>query len=317
MNWLRACACALALQPFAWAACGGGEDDAGLASLSGGGEDTRSGGGEDTLPAPERHPCRRDGLLYWAEGSVVRSARLDGSAVSTVVTGSVPTAVAVDALARRLYWTDNGTDTVSSADLDGSGARQLYVNADRYSNPRGVSVDVLRRRLYWTESSVVREAALDGTGVGTIATGSVPTGSGIDVLTGQVYWADNGTDTVHRMNNDGSALQQLVSVADRFSNPSAVAVDRLARRMFWTEGSLVRAANLDGTAAVTVATGSYPTGLALDPVERRVYWTDNGTDTVQRMRYNGSALEVLYTNPDRYSNPRGVALYLRVSCSPK
>lgn len=82
-----------------------------------------------------------NGKLFWAEGADVKTASLDGTLVTTPVAGaapSAPSAVAVDPKAKRIYWTDTGTDAVHSAPYSGSPAQKLF---DGANDPVGIAVD--------------------------------------------------------------------------------------------------------------------------------------------------------------------------------
>lgn len=97
------------------------------------------------------------GLLFWGEGFGLVAFPLDGGALTTVVAGTVDvtavTGTAIDAEARQLYWTDNGTDALSRANYDGSGRVTLYQSpfwsplgldagsgAGNTTNPQGVTL---------------------------------------------------------------------------------------------------------------------------------------------------------------------------------
>lgn len=82
------------------------------------------------------------GLLFWAEGSDLLRSDLDGGQVRVIATGPgrYPMAVAVDSLRQHVYWTDNGTDSVTRAAYDGSGALVLFTDPVATSNPDGIAV---------------------------------------------------------------------------------------------------------------------------------------------------------------------------------
>ena len=70
--------------------------------------------------------------LYWTEqtgqaSGVIRCADLDGTSIETLVSlRSVPLGIAVDAVGRKLYWT-NATGKIKRANLNGKGAQNLVV----------------------------------------------------------------------------------------------------------------------------------------------------------------------------------------------
>jgi len=256
--------------------------------------------------------------IFFSDGSSLRSMATDGGDLKMLVAGAVPnqylTAVAVDPSARQVYWTDNCTDQVSRIGYDGTGLTVLYTSADRFSNPSAVAIDVAHGKLFWTEGSDVRSANLDGTQVATIVAGGAghfPTGLALDAAHQMLYWTDNGTDTVKRADYAGANPVVLYQSADAFSNPRGLAVDLGAGKLFWAEGADLRSCNLDGSQLAMVVQGTAevdcPDAVALDPVDQLVYWTDNGADAVRVTGYSGGVPRTLFTNPDRFSNPQGIA----------
>ena len=65
-------------------------------------------------------------MIYWTSlsPSSIHKAAMDGTRPITIVTDLiVPSGLAVDFAAKRLYWTDMKADTIQTSDLDGRGAR--------------------------------------------------------------------------------------------------------------------------------------------------------------------------------------------------
>jgi low density lipoprotein-related protein 2 len=124
------------------------------------------------------------GKLYWTEniessgtGGSIRSAELDGTLVSDVLTGLSRTirGIDVDPVSGRIYWTDHGNDEILRADADGSNAAAILAA----TNPHDVAIDLQTSKLYWTEgisdssdpTGMIRRSNLDGTGAEDIVTG--------------------------------------------------------------------------------------------------------------------------------------------------
>ncbi|XP_029018451.1 very low-density lipoprotein receptor [Betta splendens] len=92
------------------------------------------------------------GLMFWTEiGNVVKIERagMDGSERRAVVNSSLgwPGGVAVDAVADRVYWTDERLRAIGSATLDGGDIRILQMQET--TNP--FSLAVLNDMLYWSD----------------------------------------------------------------------------------------------------------------------------------------------------------------------
>ena len=105
------------------------------------------------------------GNIYWTQGNgSVRFVNLQGTKdVRNISTGmDTPMSLAIGG--GKVYWTEKTGDsagTVNSANLDGSGAKQLAES--RWSVPMGIAVDTARSRLYWTNSSgKIKRASLNG-----------------------------------------------------------------------------------------------------------------------------------------------------------
>ncbi len=252
------------------------------------------------------------GRLCWSESAVVLCANLDGTTVTTIVTVVSPNAIAIDDVNRKIYWCDSATDTITRANQDGSGKEVLYKGADGFTNPLGLAIDVAANRMFWTEAGAVRSAKLDGSDARVVVTTKFPTAVAVDPSAKKIYWTDNDADTVSRGSYDGTAIEVLYTNKDAFSNPSAVAVDATSGKVFWTESGAVRSSNLDGTAVATVAISPYPTGVALDPSSGLLYVSDNGSDTITRMKIDGTSATVLYTSSVVTANPRFVVVHSSV-----
>jgi DNA-binding beta-propeller fold protein YncE len=247
------------------------------------------------------------GIVYWTEGDApngrVRAARLDGTGIVSIADAQFPTGVAVDALASKVYWADNVTDTITRANLDGSSQEVLYTATDKVANPNGIAIDHAAGKLFWTESNVIKVAGLGGESPTTIYTGKFPTG--VSAAAGRLAFTDNETDSMTLGSYSGAPPTEFTLSTDAFSNPSAVAIDA---DLFWAQsGGIFKMAN-DGSERVQVAAAAFPGGVAIEPQSHRIYFTDNDTDTVAYVNMDGSGRTVIYTASDRFANPRGVAI---------
>ncbi|KAL4709345.1 hypothetical protein ACJJTC_007077 [Scirpophaga incertulas] len=69
----------------------------------------------------------------------ISRSRLDGSEQSVVIhSGGMPDSIAIDALARNIYWTDPITDTINIARLDGT-SKKVIIHEDLY-DPRAIAL---------------------------------------------------------------------------------------------------------------------------------------------------------------------------------
>lgn len=121
--------------------------------------------------------------VYWtvsdtASRGRIMVSRLDGSDVATAVAGVEPnfrpSAIALDAAAGKIYWTDAIQKLVCRSNVDGTNIETLWTGDDTFS-PRGIALDLVHGNLYWgrdtngeTTTGAIMRATLDGLGPETI-----------------------------------------------------------------------------------------------------------------------------------------------------
>jgi hypothetical protein len=241
-------------------------------------QDLGSGHAQD-LPlgdAPVDHPLgvvpdTATGTLYWANfgssinycyGALVggQTISFDGPAGGGTLntagaTVSGPDGLAIDPVARRLYWANDHANSISYARLDGSGGRDLNTSGATLDCPAGLVVDPAIGRVYWSnlDGDSLSYAALDGSGGGTLDIPGVtvdgPWGLAIDQSSGRIYWANFDANTIAYANLDGSGGGVLNTGGATVSGPWGVALDPAAGRIYWTNNlaATVSWANLDGS----------------------------------------------------------------------
>ena len=224
---------------------------------------------------------RAQAFIYWAGGSAIGRANLDGTGVDQSFIGGLGLIdVAVDG--EHVYWTGCAdpscvptTSAIGRANLDGSDANHSFIAATGLQT-QGIAVDA--KHVYWTAADphVVARANLDGSGVDrSFITMSDYQGiyerSGVAVDAHHVYWtqieAPNGVSAIGRANLDGTNVERSF-IPDTFG-ATDVAVD--AEHIYWTApslaGGVVGRANLDGTGVErTFMTGllNRMSGVAVD-----------------------------------------------------
>ena len=203
----------------------------------------------------------------------------------------------------KLYWVDQFNNTVSFANLDGSGGGNLNTTGASVSNPQGVAINPATGTVYWANgggASPVSFANVNGSGGGNLnvtgATPDEPSGLAIDQNTNKVYWANFGNNTISFANLDnsggGGQLNLTGATAD---GPAGVALDLAAGRVYWTNFSnnTISFAKLDGTGgggqlSTAGATINEPWGLAIDPAAGKVYWANFATGGIGFAKLDGS-----------------------------
>lgn len=242
--------------------------------------------------------------IYWTEvdwktkTGKIRRAHLDGSYVKDIVKRlKAPKAIALDMLRRKVYWTDESTHKIQSADLTGRNVKDLVIG---FKFPTG--------------SGTLSIRCGDGkcTGVADWKEGEMwlsedllidPHHLAVDIQREKIYWINRMLDRIQRANLDGSDVEDLVTWA--FSD--ALTLDRNRGKIYWTDYSMnaIRRANLDGSNVETVVTTmDDPVSLALDVARGKIYWTEwergfDGPRTIQRANLDSSNVEYILTSPDK------------------
>ena len=207
------------------------------------------------------------------------------------------------------FWTDDDTDKIQRANLDGSNV-QILVRG--LGVPYGIALDVVGGKMYWTDigTDKIQRANLNGSNIEDLVTQGLraPSYLALDVAGGKMYWTDWGTDKIQRANLDGSNIEDLVT---GLIGPSGIALDVAGGKMYWTDWGTdkIQRANLDGSNVQDLVTQGLigPGGIALDVVGGKMYWTDEDRNRIQRANLDGSNVQDLVIQGGG-SDPRGIAL---------
>lgn len=171
------------------------------------------------------NPLTSTGTLYISDasrGSILACAA-DGSDASaatctTVVSTPMVSGIAIDLLEPSLYWGRFSTGgQLERSDLAGGGRASLWTVG---LNPWDVEIDLLHEQVYWTEP----------------------------------FSVGPGGRSVRRANLDGVGSIQNVTVPDAFGEPRGIALDPVARRVYFTdaEGNRILAGDVSGALPLTV-----------------------------------------------------------------
>jgi DNA-binding beta-propeller fold protein YncE len=215
-----------------------------------------------------------------------------------------------------IYWST--LNSIEFTDLSGFGVTEFTPNVAQ-GGPIGTAIDAATGRIYWAsaQSNKISYANLDGTGGGTLPTGSAtidnPEGIAIDPGAGKIYWANFGGNKISYAYLNGSGGGDLTTTGTVVHGPIGVAVDPAAGRVCWANanGNDIACANTDGSGGAsylntTGATTTQPSGVAIDPVTQRIYW---GTPTtISYAALNGTGGGDLNTYGAIVNHPIGVAI---------
>ena len=110
-------------------------------------------------------------FMYWShftENGSIHRASMDGGPPESILPNAFSSGLAVDSVAKKIYWTQDDViyRGVMRADLDGSNAERVVVESDD-TLPSGIALDLVGQKMYWTDSmlNLIKRANLDGTEV--------------------------------------------------------------------------------------------------------------------------------------------------------
>lgn len=203
----------------------------------------------------------------------------------------------VAANATHVYWSDNGTGSISRAKLDGTGVQNGLITG--LAGPASIAIS--STYVYWVdyEANTIGRANLDGSGVDRRFIIGADSPNGIAIDGSHIYWT-NHAGSIGRANLDGTGINQsFITGAD---DPTDVAVD--AGHVYWESGrapATIGRANLDGTGVnqtfITDSAANLVKSLAVDG--GHIYWTsvaDTNGGSVGRANLDGTSINHLFIN---------------------
>ncbi|MBI9098236.1 MAG: hypothetical protein JEY91_07145 [Spirochaetaceae bacterium] len=207
--------------------------------------------------------------------STVASANAVASGFVLFDWGTFPTSVAVDSL---IFNTDYYFAVIVRDEVDNMALYTMTLQKTA-RDPR----------LYWAEegtSKSIKRCKLDGTDVETIVTGlNEPRDLAIDDNGEYLYWADTGTQSIQRVNLEGTQVKTTLydNATDSVDAPWEIVLDNTNNLIYWTDKNTgeIYQGNIDGSGSpIVVLTGlSDPTGLAIDFTGEIIYWSESPDST--------------------------------------
>lgn len=206
--------------------------------------------------------------------------RMSSNGEDRTIVANTTSASGVDYLYSRdlLFWSDVKTKKVHSEPLNGEGSSSrvaIYLTSSW--GPVSIAVDWIGEKLYVVDSVVqkIDVLELDGRyhGIALSSNLTNPTDIGLDPTVGLMFIADS--KRVLRANMDGTVDFPIIFEAAY--KVSGIAVDVIARRIFWCDSQLdyIETADYLGRNRVMVLRGTHtPSPTRLTLFENRIYWTD-------------------------------------------
>lgn len=248
-----------------------------------------------------------DGFVYWTDDETksIRRARLfNGSDQRDIVTGDVshPDGLAVDWIARNLYWTDTGTDRIEVTRLDGQHRRVLL--HEGLAEPRAIAVAPDHGWIFWSDwnerQPKIERAALDGSQRRVIVSGALgwPNGVTLDLERSRLYWCDAKLDKIETAAMDGS--KRIVLTADHV--PHAFGLSLMGDWLYWTDWqrrSIDRVHKLTGAGRETI-TDQMPNVMGLKAVRLGPSGIKTNSTNPCAAPRNGDCEQLCLNRPDGY-----------------
>ena len=265
-----------------------------------------------TIPIDPSQPA-----IYWTNPAnrSIQRANLDGSNVTTLVSGVDPWNIALDVAGGKMYWIV--WDSIQRANLDGSNVETLVTQMERKTHLVYLTLDVSGGKMYWinrqynedghTLRHKIHRANLDGSNIETLRTGEKgATSLALDVSGGKMYWVHRdpaAADGIQRANLDGSNVETLVTQVGPIIN---LILDPPGGKMYWRENRLdmnrnllwskIYRANLNGSNVETLVKSNYAAPFTVDMSGGKIYWRNYEHRTlskIHRVNLDGSNVETL------------------------
>lgn len=236
--------------------------------------------------------------------------------------------------AELIYWNNYGAtpQSISVANIDGSGGGALSLTGATLVDPEGMAIDTATGRLYVASSSggtsgkgEILYVNLDGSGAGVLTAPNAlvdePYGVVLDPATRMIYWANdsegNGNGSIAWARLDGSAGGLLNTAGAKVIDPYKIGLDPVNGRVYWGnnpagEDISIGYANADNSGGGgTLSLSKAPEniwGFAVDPAAGRLYWSEGSLDQFAYSGLLGGTVNVLDTSGAVVNDSYGFAV---------
>ncbi|XP_044727187.1 prolow-density lipoprotein receptor-related protein 1 isoform X2 [Chrysoperla carnea] len=199
---------------------------------------------------------------------VIERLKVDGSVREVVLSNRINNCagLAIDWMARNIYWTDELLSQINVAKLSNVTQRKLLVHGSNF-HPRSIILDPKRGIMYWTswassinDKGTIEKAWMDGTHREVFVNGSLqwPNGLTIDYVAKKLYWCDAFLNKIERMDFDGKN-REIVLSGDQLDHPYGLTYHN--NTIYWSEFQKghIQMLNLANKSAIyTLATENAP-----------------------------------------------------------
>lgn len=169
-----------------------------------------------------------------------------------------------------LFWADGDKGAITSVRRDGTDRHIVVDQTDQFEN----------------------------------AAGDWLSGIAIDWIADNIYWSDEKRNIIEVAHLNGSSRYVVLSYVEK---PKSIALDIGGGLLFYAGDRKIGRTGLDGSNHFVLANqSSQVTSLVLDFAAEHVYWCESGSDTIQRVDYDGNNKMTLLNHS--LENPVSLAL---------
>ncbi|CAH0551681.1 unnamed protein product [Brassicogethes aeneus] len=186
--------------------------------------------------------------------------------------------------------------------LDGSNETQVLGPISRVLSATSIDFDVEEDTIYWADSDhgTVTRIKRDGTNRKQILEQTVLDNGPVDWLTGlavdwigkNMFWCDSKRGVIEVAGVDGT--KQHVLLSNDIGKPTSLVVDPIKGYLIWASGPKIEIATMDGQNRKLLLDNQVSiSDITLDSQMEFVYFCDSGSNSIGRIKYDGSEFSVL------------------------
>jgi len=157
--------------------------------------------------------------------------------------------IAIDYLAKKVYWANQLKGTIERANLDGTGAEPVLTGL---TAPWDIELDLVNQKIYWTEDDangkINRANLSDGSNKTPLISGVDALGVAVDPARNKIFYTDFANKKVFAASlADGSGATAIISTA--ITTAADIDVDYATGKIYYTDygANRIKRFNADGT----------------------------------------------------------------------
>ncbi|KAI1293709.1 Prolow-density lipoprotein receptor-related protein 1 [Halotydeus destructor] len=252
-----------------------------------------------------------ENLIYWVDSDdgTISRIRRDTTQLKTILHGleSIE-GIAVDWIAKNVYWLDPSYDVIEVSRLNGSN-RMVILSGDM-EKPSSIAIHPVAGYLFFTDQGHpqrIERARLDGSERRVLVNESkqlsLITNIAVDLVDDKLYWCDSRQDSIERIGIDGTNRQVVLKGNEVIQNPVSLTVYQ--NWVYWVDthykgGSILRAdKNVDekNGSDTTMAILSHDLGDHI--MDIAVYYERPTSADNPCSQYNGGCQELCFYLGDK------------------